>query len=559
MEGAGEEGAAPEGDPAQSAMSLATKMRDLSSDLVEALRTLTGEKAEMGALEGLTGGEAPGGMAGMPGMEEATSAPAAAAKSAAELSPELITLANMRKELNGALISSMREAVAELKDHREELEIIANMYNSASVNSSNRKYVSGLVSEAFGEARTTIAEVQKLMGAFVKYARGTEAMVKKAQSESEMIKFAHDSLFDDPTKSYDMFGDEDEESEGEDLDSEGEGDEDDEDSESNDRWSNFEPESLDYSEEEDDDNPEVLGYSEDEDLGDEMEMDEDESDDYNLADDPANTISVPASTTPDAIEQIRKNNPGKTVEVKSASFNLNTKQGRAAYRAKLAADMLETSPLLDEAHPKGGFTTDLDFKVQNNHAHVEDLKETHRAMMELANASPKVRKEAAVIHKLVSEGKLDVNDLDSLVAEGLDAATAKYYREYYGQVEGGKEFANELLKEASAARAEAEQETYRVKLARSYELAYDMVDRGLCLNDRDAISAQVEEIMKFNDESFNSLKRVVARHQVLSKTASANIPQVGLIGNGEIVAKVEQEDLYSQFVNAFSKSNRRAF
>jgi hypothetical protein len=110
------------------------------------------------------------------------------------------------------------------------------------------------------------------------------------------------------------------------------------------------------------------------------------------------------------------------------------------------------------------------------------------------------------------------------------------------------------------AQAEAEKEVYRVKLARSYELAYEMVDRGLCLNDRDAVSAQVEEIMKFNDESFDSLKRVVARHKpLMSKSASVNVPQVGLIGSGEITAQVHSEDLYSQLSAAFSGSQKRMF
>ena len=222
--------------------------------------------------------------------------------------------------------------------------------------------------------------------------------------------------------------------------------------------------------------------------------------------------------------------------------------------------MMETSPVLDEAHPKGGFTTQLDVKPEGELAHVEDLKENHDAMMEVANAPVKVRKEAEVIHRLVSEGKLDVNDLDALVSEGVDKATIEYYRNYYSIDSESKEFAKQLTEEASMAKAAEEKETYRVKLARAYELAYDMVNRGLCLNDRDAVSAQVEEIMKFNDESFDSLKRVVARHQpVMSKQASVNMPQVGLIGGGDVFSQATSEDLYSQLTAAFSKSGKRMF
>jgi len=94
-------------------------------------------------------------------------------------------------------------------------------------------------------------------------------------------------------------------------------------------------------------------------------------------------------------------------------------------------------------------------------------------------------------------------------------------------------------------------------MARAYELTYDMVDRGLCLNDRQAISSQVEEIMKFNDESFDSLKRVVAKHNPLIRKEAGRMPQVGIIGSNENASNVNDD--WSELSAAFAKSTRRMF
>jgi len=40
------------------------------------------------------------------------------------------------------------------------------------------------------------------------------------------------------------------------------------------------------------------------------------------------------------------------------------------------------NPILNEAHPQGGFTTQLDNKVKNDLAKVEDLPEQHAKMMD---------------------------------------------------------------------------------------------------------------------------------------------------------------------------------
>ena len=211
--------------------------------------------------------------------------------------------------------------------------------------------------------------------------------------------------------------------------------------------------------------------------------------------------------------------------MKPASYD--SRQGRAVLRAKLAADALgkeedgeiqdmskqKWSDMLDAADKHSDGQTHLEVKPSDSLGLVETLPEVNKAMMDVAKAPPKVRKEAEAIQRLVSEGKLDPKDVDALVAEGLDKDAVAYWKKFYGEVDGGSEFASELVKEHVKAEMSEELNKFRVKLARAYETAYDMAERGLCRGERTAISAQVDEIMKFNDDNFESLKRVIARHE----------------------------------------------
>jgi len=174
--------------------------------------------------------------------------------------------------------------------------------------------------------------------------------------------------------------------------------------------------------------------------------------------------------------------------------------------------------------------------------------------LEVARMPPKVRKEAEAIQRLVSEGKLDPKDVDALVAEGLDKDAVAYWKKFYGEVDGGSEFASELVKEHVKADMEEELNKFRVKLARSFETAYDMADRGMCRSDRSSISAQVDELMKFSDDNFESLKRVIARHEPTLRKEAGRIPQVGLRGDSEVTSQTTslvEEDAYAQLSSMF--------
>lgn len=260
--------------------------------------------------------------------------------------------------------------------------------------------------------------------------------------------------------------------------------------------------------------------------------------------------------------------PPEMAGMKLTMASFDSRTGRAALRAKLAADALgkeedgeiqdmtkqKFSDMLDQANKLTDGQTELEVKPSDNLGDVETLPEVNKRMLEVAKAPPKVRKEAEAIQRLVAEGKLDPKDVDALVAEGLDKDAVAYWKKYFGEVEGGGEFASELVKEHVKAAMEEELNKFRVKLARAYELTYDMVDRGLCRHDRATISDQVDQVMKFNDDAFESLKKVVARHEPGSLRKSAgSMPQVGLRGDSDVspVTAAVEEDAYTQLSALF--------
>jgi hypothetical protein len=57
--------------------------------------------------------------------------------------------------------------------------------------------------------------------------------------------------------------------------------------------------------------------------------------------------------------------------------------------------------------------------------------------------------------------------------------------------------------------------------------------------------------MQWNDEAFESMKRVVAKHSLKSINKKASVPQVGMIGTGEVHAPAEF-DFQSELDKAFS-------
>jgi hypothetical protein len=438
----------------------------------------------------------------------------------------------------------MKEAIATLNDHQQELEMIAGMYEKGAVSKSNSEFVGSIVEDALNEAKSALADSFKLMTAFVKYARGTKAIVKRAEIEAELMALAEG---DTMSTEFDSHSD-------------------------SDLMSLINETNDDLGEvkdmlAEDEDQVNGLdsldGLESDDLLADDADADADAADanDVDVDDVDANDLKVTPAEVADLPDNLK---PGTNVQV-TAGFD--SKAGRAAMRAKLAADALGTtdmskqkfSDMLGAANSLANGQTKLDVMPSNNLGKVETLPELNKAMLDLAKAPPKVRKEAEVIHKLVSEGTLDPNDLDALVAEGLDKDAVSYYKKFYGQVDGGNEFASELVKEHVKAEMEKELNTFKVKMARAYELTYDMVDRGLVTNDRQVISSHVDELMGFNEANFDTLKKVVARHAPAMRKEAGRMPQVGMFGSGEVNTVNNVEDDWNQLSAAFSKTTKRLF
>jgi hypothetical protein len=239
-------------------------------------------------------------------------------------------------------------------------------------------------------------------------------------------------------------------------------------------------------------------------------------------------------------------------------FNMKTAEGRKASRHKLAASVgskLQFSDMLQKAHPKGG--TKLEGISDTKEAHVEDIKEVSSKMQEVVSHEPKVKKAAEKLDKLIRAGRVDASKLDALVKKGLDKDVANYWKKYFGQVDGGSEFAAALLKDYSESmskekKAELEENT-KAKIIRSFDLAYQMAKVGLCNDNQAAIKKEAEKILGYDDNAYASVKRIVDHHAKMNKQASANSVQVGVAFDSNNSSNEDVgSDLYSDLVRVFS-------
>jgi hypothetical protein len=433
-----------DGDKKEATLELAEKVRDLSSDLVEAVRALTGEQAEMGEMDGL---------------------------SADDSKVSTANLDAMRQELNLSLTEAMVDAVSALDSHQAELVQLAELHSSKVVTASNKEILGSIYDSAVAEAKEAVASSLSLLGAFVKYARGTQALQKRAAEEAEMDSNMSDDDLDDTLMAM---------------------------------------------------------MSEDEDLGD--------------ADAPPAPVAA-APVAPAAVP---------------AAPKTASRSDRAALRAKLAAD-LQQNTLLHDAHPQT-YHLPLDVKPSGDADVVENVKEQQDKILAKVLAPVKIQREAASIQKLIVAGKVAANQLDTLVKAGLDAEAVAYWKKFYGEGDSeSKEFATEMVKEHAAAAVEADKQVFRAKIARAYELTYEMVDRGLVEHQRSAITANVDSIMECDDAGFENIKRVVAMSAPAVRKTASRLPSVGLIGSGDAFGGGEQT-LESELTAALSKrSTKRSF
>lgn len=473
-------------------------------------------------------------------------------------------LIQMQKKLSSALQVGIKQTLLQIEDHVKELKLSKSFYVDEALlkkaSSERKAAVDGLVADACNDAKRTIADAYKLMGAFVKYARGTETLVKRAKSEIDMVKnaqFKPSGLPGDPLDPTLPGAKAPVKAPGAPYTA---------------------PKPVAPKKPATQPNGLPLPY------GDRSALEtmlinntreapgswtgpagkapkpsgQNQADDMETGNEEVQSDSADVKMNPDGSMEGTPEEVGKAMKEKSAaSTSEDTKEARAAARAKmaetgmkLAEKGVQFSDMIGKAHPQGGFTTQLDTTPSNDLAKVETIVEVHDKMMDVATAPPRVRKMAEEIQKYVVAGKIDpAKDFPALVAQGLDPAAVTYWKKMWSPADGGSEFSSELVKEHTQKKAAEEKEAYKVKVARAYALAYEMAEREMIGRDTSSINTQVTEILNWNDDNYESLKRVVLR-QPMAKKASA-MPQVGMIGTGDVLAPPADEEP-TDFANALA-------
>ena len=224
-----------------------------------------------------------------------------------------------------------------------------------------------------------------------------------------------------------------------------------------------------------------------------------------------------------------------------------TAEDRRAWREKVAADYelkLDAEVGCDTDMPIGKSNTLEGLDSKTPEAEVEGIVEMHAKIMKEVQNLPKVKEAMEHLGTMLKEGKLvvaDLEDEEKLQALAVDADAAKYWKEYFGQAsdQESKEFGDDLVKEYETKKATASVDEVRVKMRRAYDLALDMQDRGMIGSSRSAVDAQVDELMKFSNDSFESFKKAVEK--VSKPTVKIAAPALNVGVTDETEAPVQKD------------------
>jgi conjugal transfer/entry exclusion protein len=113
----------------------------------------------------------------------------------------------------------------------------------------------------------------------------------------------------------------------------------------------------------------------------------------------------------------------------------------------------------------------------------------------------------------------------------VDQEAVEYYKKYWGEAgdQSASEFAQQLVSDYGTQKAAQDLSAKEARIKRAYDLAYQMRDQKLIGGAQ--VSEQVNQILKWNDEGFESVKGLVAQNS-LAKTA---MPQVGITNPQDVV------------------------
>jgi hypothetical protein len=196
-----------------------------------------------------------------------------------------------------------------------------------------------------------------------------------------------------------------------------------------------------------------------------------------------------------------------------------------------------------DAHPGGkGTVTELTH-TKTPEAKVETISEVHDVMRDVAESGPRnVREAAMAIQEGIVKGAFKAEDLDRLVAEGkVDSAAASYWKKFWGMGPDTGSFGADMSKEFSKGKKEASDNVYRAKLRRAYDIGLEAQDKGLISGSRDSLDTYVDELMNFDDASFESTKRVVSSYSA-DKRTSGSVPRVGMDAATEAMTVTASSD-----------------
>jgi hypothetical protein len=505
------------GSPIDQIQDKIRELGNLHADLEKAVEALEDEEGGLGAEElegpeaglegpeaGLEGPDAGGGMGVPAGQPVTASVSVKAVKT---------TLANgMRK--------GMKQAQAELEDMMDELKLIQRV-NGDGLDASANKMVAELLKDAKPEIDQAKKNAYKMMASFVRYAKGVENLKKTAQvtadeSKQDTIEFEQDTIVAKPPPPQPQPVNPGQSGKPTDKPAPAQ--------------------SLPTSGKEQ--TEEAVGSAED---ANDVDSDNIEGMEELLS----------------AMKEVKEKEKQMERAASKGIANM-TREERDAMRVKLAQKGVQFSDMLQKAHPGGGFTTDLDVKPEGDLAKVETLPETKDKHMDVATAAPRnVREAAEKIQKLVVAGTIDPkSDFPALIAEGLDPAAVSYWKSLWGNVDpDASKWVGELVKEHQSKKTAAAEENTKVKVARAYELAYAMAERGLCPNNPGSLRQQADKILSYSEENFAHLQETLNRIPV--KTAS--VPEVG-VQDSVVTAtqfvqpplRAEGESLVDEFAMAFN-------
>jgi len=221
---------------------------------------------------------------------------------------------------------------------------------------------------------------------------------------------------------------------------------------------------------------------------------------------------------------------------------------RKAWRERVAAEVgakyqlkLDPQTTVETDMPIGRSHALERLDTKTPEATFEGIIETHEAIMKAVQNLPKVREAMEHLGGLLKSGTLKVEELDNaekLQALAVDPAAAKYWKDFWGQAgPEGSQFAADLVKEYGTKKAKASLEDQKIRLKRAYGLALDMQEKGIIREGRAVLDKQVDDLVKLDDASFESLKRVVAEVKDITKTASlvtSPALEVGVNSTGDV-------------------------